>query len=214
MASDLHPGGGCKKGALAQEESLCYRSTLYHTLDKSPTYYPLPPLSGIYSPAVVVHRQDMSRHFQPYASPHEWFSLGVVSIAGLRKPELSADEAEFATPSVQRLLENKIRQTLRIAVKAGQEYLVLGALGCGAFRNPPGLVARTFLKVLKEHEWKGWFAGLVFAVMAGNGRQHLSRGERDAAGGGGGGNGATGETSPGKKNYEVFKEILDGVVVG
>ncbi|KAF8455957.1 hypothetical protein BGX38DRAFT_1087728, partial [Terfezia claveryi] len=214
MASDLHPGGGCRKGALAQEESLCYRSTLYHTLDKSPSYYPLPPLSGIYSPAVVVYRQDMSQHFQPYASNHEWFSLSVISIAGLRRPELSRDETEFATPATQRLLENKIRQTLRIAVKGGQEYVVLGALGCGAFRNPPGLVARTFLKVLEEGEWNGWFAGLVFAVMAGNGRQHLSGGDGGGGGGRNSGDGETGEMSPGRKNYEVFKQLLDGVVVG
>ena len=156
----------------------------------------------------------MSQHFQPYASNHEWFSLSVISIAGLRRPELSRDETEFATPATQRLLENKIRQTLRIAVKGGQDYLVLGALGCGAFRNPPGLVARTFLKVLQEEEWKGWFAGLVFAVMAGNGRQHLSGGDGNGGTGGYRGGGGAAEASPGKKNYEVFKEILHGVAVG
>lgn len=215
MASDLGPGGGCKKGSLAQEESLCYRSTLYHSIDK-PDYYPLPPLAGIYSPGVVVYRKDMKDGFMPYEDKNEWFVVSVVSLAGLRRPELSPDETEFATPAIERLLANKIRQTLRIAAVNSMEYIILGALGCGAFRNPPEAVAKTFKQVLSEDEWKGVFKGVVFAVMGGNGRQWLSananaaeilgRQEESSS------NNNT--VSPGKKNYEVFKEMLDGVVVG
>ncbi|KAF8469171.1 hypothetical protein BDZ91DRAFT_847952 [Kalaharituber pfeilii] len=172
MASDMHPGGGCRKGALAQEETLCYRSTLYVSIDKE-GFYPLPPLGGIYSPGVIVFRKEMKDHFAPYEGPNERFVLNVVTIAGLRRPELDNTGQRFATPALQRMLEQKIRQTLRICAVNGQEHIVLGALGCGAFRNPPELVARTFLRVLQEQEWKGRFLNIVFAVMAGNGRQHL-----------------------------------------
>jgi uncharacterized protein (TIGR02452 family) len=41
---------------------------------------------------------------------------------------------------------------------------VLGALGCGAFMNPPMLIARTFKMILAEREWEGHFKEIVFAV--------------------------------------------------
>ena len=178
MASDRHPGGGCRTGALAQEETLCYRSTLYHSLEKE-DYYPLAPYAGIYSPGVVVYRQEMRYGFAPFEDQNDWFVLGVITIAGLRRPQLARPqgpdgEEELATPPLRNMLHNKIRQILRIAVREGQEYLVLGALGCGAFRNPPGAVARAFKTVLEEPEWKGLFGGIVFAVMAGNGRDRKS----------------------------------------
>ena len=241
MASDKGPGGGCRSGALAQEETLCYRSTLYHTIDK-PDCYPLPPLSGMYSPGVVVYRQEIKDGFAPYDDPNEWFVLSVVTLAGLRKPELDHTGNFYATQSLQRLMENKIRQMLRIFVLHGQEHIILGALGCGAFGNPPGIVARTFLNVLKESEFQGVFRSIVFAVMAGNGRQHWPRhsgggggggGERGGGvgrggrgrgrGGGGGGRGGSGlgsasggseELSPGRRNFEIFSETLDGQVIG
>lgn len=269
LASDKHPGGGCKGGSLAQEETLCYRSTLYHTLDKE-DYYPLAPLAGIYSPGVVVYRQEMRYGFAPFEDQNDWFVLGVVTVAGLRRPQLARPhgpdgEEELATPALRNLLHNKIRQILRIAAKEGQEHIILGAMGCGAFRNPPGAVARAFKTVLEEPEWKGVFGGIVFAVMAGNGRQWLSGsggGERrgngrvggmgreggsgDNVGGGtdesqaadvdeAGENGTSAEagadtardkddtggrankgggSSPGQRNFDVFRDILDGVIIG
>jgi len=41
----------------------------------------------------------------------------------------------------------------------------LGALGCGAFRNPPQHIACLFRNVLKESEFQGVFNHIVFAVL-------------------------------------------------
>jgi uncharacterized protein (TIGR02452 family) len=43
--------------------------------------------------------------------------------------------------------------------------LVLGALGCGAFRNPPEEVAICWLEVLQEEEFGGgWWDTIWFAI--------------------------------------------------
>ena len=43
------------------------------------------------------------------------------------------------------------------------------AFGCGAFRNPPELVAQAFREVLQEEPYKHSFSKVVFAIKS-NGR--------------------------------------------
>ncbi|KAL8747696.1 MAG: hypothetical protein Q9184_007563, partial [Pyrenodesmia sp. 2 TL-2023] len=59
MANAEHGGGGWLKGAIAQEEALCYRSSLSFTLKRR--FYPMPDRSAIYSPTVVVIRESLAK---------------------------------------------------------------------------------------------------------------------------------------------------------
>ena len=54
---------------------------------------------------------------------------------------------------------------LREMAGKGHTNLVLGALGCGAFQNPPELVARLFKEVFQEEEFKGRFESVDFAIL-------------------------------------------------
>jgi len=54
---------------------------------------------------------------------------------------------------------------LRVLGRQNRTHLVLGALGCGAFRNPPRVIARTFRDVLAEEEWGGYFETIIFAIL-------------------------------------------------
>lgn len=92
MASDRHPGGGWLRGALAQEESLCLRSTLAVTLKRS--YYPLPQLGAIWSPSVVVFRDELQNDCRMLDAA-EQYQVGVVSVPGLRRPPLTGDELDY-----------------------------------------------------------------------------------------------------------------------
>lgn len=59
FANAKEPGGDWKNGAIAQEEAICYRSTLSATLRSS--FYPLGERECIYSPNVIVFRENFQR---------------------------------------------------------------------------------------------------------------------------------------------------------
>lgn len=58
-----------------------------------------------------------------------------------------------------------MRTIFRIALANNNDSLVLGAMGCGAFRNPPAHVARIFHEVMDEAEFKNRFKKIVFAIL-------------------------------------------------
>ncbi|KAI4760535.1 hypothetical protein E4T52_07553 [Aureobasidium sp. EXF-3400] len=83
---------------------------------------------------------------------------------GWRCPELTEDKKEFKEERVLEEFRDKVRLVLRCAAREGKTGLVLGALGCGAYRCPPMLVAIEMKGVLKEEEFRGWFERVDFAV--------------------------------------------------
>jgi uncharacterized protein (TIGR02452 family) len=193
LASERHAGGGWQNGAMAQEEALCYRSSLYLSLHK--TYYPLPSLSVIYSPSVLIIRSATSDGHTLYTQPASDLPVtSVISVAALRHPTLTSDGKKFKNEAQRAETKKKIRVSLRVAAKKGHTKLVLGALGCGVFSNPPTEVAVCFLEVFKEKEFQGgWWEDVVFAVM-------------DNARSGEGGKDGSG-------NFGQFYQVLDGQVV-
>ncbi|KAF1839758.1 hypothetical protein BDW02DRAFT_563809 [Decorospora gaudefroyi] len=194
LASERSPGGGWQNGALAQEECLCYRSSLYLSLHKS--YYNLPSLSAIYTPNVVLIRESMSSGHALLTStqPIDLPALSVISVAALRRPSLSDDGTTYKHAGARAETKRKVRLTLRVAAQKGHTKLVLGALGCGVFANPPGEVAKCFLEVLREEEFEGgWWEEVAFAVL-------------DNVKGPDGG-------KDGEGNFGHFFRVLDGQVV-
>jgi uncharacterized protein (TIGR02452 family) len=195
LASERSAGGGWQKGALAQEEALCYRSSLYLSLHKS--YYPLNSLSAIYTPSVLIIRDAMSRGHSLLTKTEKPTDLPVttvISVAALRYPALTDDRKRYKNEGQRAETKRKIRLTLRIAALGGHTKLVLGALGCGVFGNPPKEVATCFLEVLREKEFRGgWWEDVVFAIM-------------DNAKGDQGGKVGVG-------NYGEFYRVLDGQIV-
>lgn len=196
MASHVSPGGGWLNGAMAQEEALCYRSSLALSLHRR--YYPWKQRMGIYTPDVVIVRSDMaSGHKLSDVADSAYFPVvSAISIAALRCPPLRRvqentpggvrEREVFAKDADRSLTKDKMRLCLRIAARQGHRNLVLGALGCGAFRNPPEEIARCWLEVLRDAEFQGgWWDGIWFAVF----------------------------DSKNDGNHDVFMRMLDGVEV-
>ncbi|KAG9253492.1 uncharacterized protein F5Z01DRAFT_623608 [Emericellopsis atlantica] len=176
MASHSHAGGGWLKGSMAQEEALCYRSSLTLSLHKR--YYPFKQRMALYTPDVVIIRSDIpSGHKILDVKPGDLPVVSVLSVAALRCPDLKTvkqsnasgvvtDRQVFADPAARDLTKDKMRLCLRMAASRGHDTLVLGALGCGAFRNPKREVAHCWLEVLREKEFEGgWWRRLVFAIF-------------------------------------------------
>ncbi|KAH7918524.1 hypothetical protein BV22DRAFT_1024458 [Leucogyrophana mollusca] len=194
LASDLYPGGGWTETlSKTQEEALCYSSTLYNTLNvNNGSYYPwasnLGPRSatGIISPAVVIFRSDLDSGLKELEKK-DWRLVNVLSVAGLRGPPLTADQQEFLDPNVLVWLREKVRLVYRMAAWSGCWDLVLGAIGCGAYRCPPKAVAREMKAVLLEPEFSGWFRNVVFAVYS--------------------------KKEHGNGNFDTFKDALDGLQI-
>lgn len=182
MASSITPGGGYLTGASAQEEALCRRSTLYLTIDRK-EFYPIPGHAGIFSPDVLVLRRSDDDQCAFIPSQGWWTS--VISVAAIRDPQLTRSGEDYASEQDREDMRERMRTMLRIASKEDRQNLVLGAFGCGAFRNPPRAVAGMFKGVLVETEFLGRFEGIWFAV--------IERG--------------------GSENYDTFKEVLDGMEI-
>ncbi|KAN0069722.1 DUF2263 domain containing protein [Elaphomyces granulatus] len=168
MANAHSAGGGWQNGALAQEEALCYRSSLSFTLKLR--HYPLSDDQAIYSPTVVVIRDSLNKGHKllDLTKPNKLPIVSVISVAAIYRPLLEDSEypPKYKDPRDRELMKDKMRITLRIAAYNGHRRLVLGALGCGAFVNPRQEVADCWVEVLNENEFKGgWWESLIFAVM-------------------------------------------------
>lgn len=167
FASARNPGGGFLNGAQAQEEALCRSSALYATLLRAPDFYAhhrgdrdvFYTDRVIHSPGVPVFRDDRGR------------LLDVPYLAGfLTSPAPNAGVIRTRTPEqahrIGPVLDARAGRVLEAAALHGYRRLVLGAWGCGVFRNDPGRVAAAFRDHLTgEGRFAGHFDEVVFAVL-------------------------------------------------
>ena len=93
--------------------------------------------------------------------------LNFIAIAAHKDPAtvIGPDGEARYTLAEEEYMTHKARTILRIAYENGQNALILGALGCGAFHNPPKHVAEIFKKVIAEPEFAGLFDYIYFAII-------------------------------------------------
>lgn len=163
FASARNPGGGFLRGAKAQEEDLARCSALYSCLITRPGYYEANRAQSsllytdhlIYSPDVPFFRDErldfLERPFFP----------SVITSPAPNAGQVLARDAN-ARPAIHEALVRRARQVLAVAAAHGHRTLVLGAWGCGVFRNDPVEVAEVFAAALEESG--GTFERVVFAV--------------------------------------------------
>ncbi|WP_454782153.1 poly(ADP-ribose) glycohydrolase domain-containing protein [Legionella sp. WA2022007384] len=98
-------------------------------------------------------------------------------------------ESQSQEPSVlkthQEDLRRRIAAQLDTLILAGQSHAVLGAWGCGAFKNEPELVARTYAEEIEKRA--EYFQHLLFPII---------------------------NTNPQSNNFDVFENVLNGIKLG
>ena len=165
MASDYKPGGGVRSGKTAQEECLFRRSNAHLTHPES--WYPLEWNNVIFSPCVTIIKDS------EYNLMKAEYDVGMIAVAGIRKPRL---EHGLYSEDDRHLVNLKIESIFKIAINHGYDSLVLGALGCGVFQNPPEEVASIFKVMLNTY--KKHFKKIVFAVLSVQSSENIRTFER------------------------------------
>ncbi|CAM5744633.1 TIGR02452 family protein [Streptomyces hirsutus] len=167
FASARNPGGGYLNGAQAQEEALCRASALYVCLLRAAEFYdhhrthrdPFYTDRVIHSPAVPVFRDDRGRLLD---AP---FPVGFLTSAAPNAGVILRTAPERA-PELPHALAVRAERVLETAVAHGYRRLVLGAWGCGVFRNDPTQVAAAFRALLEPGgRFAGAFEHVVFGIL-------------------------------------------------
>lgn len=164
FASAKNPGGGFLNGAKAQEESLTVSSTLYPTLTAHSEYYEKNRANksmmylnyGIYSPNVVFFRNEA---FHLVHTPVKASVLTLPAV-NLGQVILKGENAEEAKKAMRR----RMKLALGIFAEQKAKHLVLGAYGCGVFRNDPNEIAAWWKELLEEGMGK-YFDSVFHAVL-------------------------------------------------
>lgn len=164
FASAKNPGGGFLNGAMAQEESLAASSCLYKTLTVHEEYYRENRVCNtmmytnyaIYSPDVVFFRNGKFRLIENPVTASV-LTLPAVNMGQVLLKKENPEEAE-------RVMKRRMKLSLAIFAEQKCRHLILGAYGCGVFRNDPNKIAAWYRELLEDFFWNE-FESIVFAVM-------------------------------------------------
>lgn len=154
MASKYKPGGGVETGKNAQEEVLFKRTNLLLALPDH--WYPLEDTEAIYSPLIHIIK-DSNYEF---IDEKDQQVAAFIAVHAIKNPKLYHGSYSDAD---KELMEAKIESIFKLGILYGHDSLVLGALGCGAYRNPAPKVIQIFKKMLVKYD--GFFKRIGFAIL-------------------------------------------------
>ena len=172
FANPVNIGGGVYKGARAQEEDLCRRSSLLRSLETphSLQYYSynrklhthMGSDAMIFSPEVEIFRDERGELMDETV---------IVAVLTCAAPMITYSMEGMNESEYRGMFYNRIVGLLKCAAYFGYEDLVLGAWGCGAFGNDAAIVSDLFFRALTEFDWDGLkandlFRRIVFAVRS------------------------------------------------
>jgi uncharacterized protein (TIGR02452 family) len=167
FASAKNPGGGFIRGAQSQEETLSRASGLYTSLISKMEMYEINRNFNsslytdhmIYSPLVPVFRDDNDQLLD------EPYNVSIITSPAVNAGAVKENEPD-RVDHIPTIMFSRIEKLLSLAVLQGQTTLVLGAWGCGVFRNETRNVATWFAQQLQSEKFKHAFSRVVFAIYS------------------------------------------------
>lgn len=188
FASPFSPGGGVHIATLTQEECLCRETTLWPCIsverciddfygrhEQSASNW-LGNADMIYTPDVKVFK---SPHKIPdLMDESNWYDVDVITmaapIASWAKVGGRISDGELID-----VFAYRFEKIVQKAASENVDVLILGAFGCGAFGNDPGIVAAGAARVMEAYKCAELFDVVEFACYGS------------------------------KKNYRMFRLVLD-----
>ncbi len=172
LASAVRPGGGVRDGMNGQEEDLCRKSTLLMSLesDAAKPYYEynngLNTRMGsdavMISPCVAVFRDEKGELLD------KPFTISVITCSA---PNVRFGFEGRSEDEYREMLYERIEGILRCAASLGYRNIILGAFGCGAFKNDAALVSDFFYRALTGPAGRGLIHA-DFAVLCTPGKEY------------------------------------------
>lgn len=165
FASFKNPGGGYLSNSMAQEEAICYCTNLYPALESKRESWYKPHASQLHN-GMYENQSLLSQNVTVIASgpgsilpKSDCFTVDVLTCAApnwtsaLRYGSLSHSTLEATSI-------NRVDYVMRILSYYRYDTVILGAFGCGVFKNDPGVVARAFKTSMQCYDFKN----VVFAI--------------------------------------------------
>lgn len=165
FASAKNPGGGFLGGASAQEESLARSSALFPCIEKSAMYK----INRRDNAQLVYHDVAVYTPACPFFKNDDGDVIAPVFAGVLTMPAPNAGcLRRGVTPDQLRdAVQRRVFAVLALAAAHRHTHLVLGAYGCGVFKNDVGMVAQAFKSALLG-AFKGRFAHVTFSITGAN----------------------------------------------
>lgn len=153
FASAIHAGGGWLSGALAQEEQISRSSNLVRGLKTQPAFYALNRGSVdryhncvyrhdiLYSNDVAFFKDDQGKDLDQVI----YTDVITLPAPNLKDTRTARTLNEFAYAKV---IKNRLMGMAAVLNIMHPDLVILGAWGCGAFRNDPKQIGKLFAQVV------------------------------------------------------------------
>lgn len=166
FASARNPGGGFLNGSQAQEESIARATGLYPCLLKGEGYYVanraietcLYTDHMIYAPGVPLLKDEKGELLE------EAVNCSILTAPAVNTGVVLRNEPDHI-PQIEPRMSRRIEMVLAVCAELQYETLILGAWGCGVFRNDPEVIAQMFHQHL-HGKFKNQFKKVVFSIYA------------------------------------------------
>lgn len=176
FANNDHAGGGYRTGARAQEEDLFRCSTLPWALGprrSDPNFYPINnhvvgQYNAIYTPDIHIYRKSWSYDFMTEAQVRK-YKVSACSVAALncndpRDAAYFVDQVSCAfTLEGDRATTARLLKMFEMAKDHQVDSLVLGAFGCGVFRNNPRSIVAKYNVIMATYA--NAIPNIIYAVI-------------------------------------------------
>lgn len=160
FASSKHAGGGFMTGAHAQEENLCYHSNLYDCLSKHESFYEFNRKNlnrGLYTEGIIFTNNVL--FFKQRFTNVNPRLADVITCAAPNKGAALRNGVKDI--EVDKVMAARLEKILKVAIDNNVETLVLGAFGCGVFKNDVDYVANEIKKLLYMKGYAKYFKNIV-----------------------------------------------------